>query len=93
MTKLTIKQRVLKALSSGKIEIHPHARKRLCEKDLIDTDVFAALRNGIHDPSKDSIIRGNWRYRISGKAVDGKDLSLAIELGDQPDLLIITVIN
>ena len=93
MGDLTVRQRIRKALCVGRIEVHPHAAKRLREKGMIDADVIAALGNGWHEPSKDSIVQGNWRYRINGRSVDGKFLSLAIELEDSPDLLIVTVIN
>lgn len=86
-----LKRCLRQAVKADKFVIIQHALDRMAERGFISSDVRRALRSGVHDTSKDDVVRGKWRYRIRGKTVDGKDIKLGVEV--EGVVIVVTVIG
>ena len=68
-----------------------HAQQRMIERGFTAPDVECVLRQGVHCPYLDELVRGEWRYRICGRSTDGRTMHLAVVI-DQ-SVIVVTVIG
>jgi|GEM_PF-1094131 hypothetical protein len=86
-------------LGAGRLRIHPHANKRMAEREVIYFEILQALSHGKHIPKRDRFSREHrkWEYCIEGKTIDSRLLRIGIAFEIVPEtgerLLIITVID
>ena len=86
-------------ITAGNYFFVAHAKKRLTDRDITDTDVLDILENinnkkRKRNKSKDTYISGyqNWNYCIEGNDLDGNKLRIIISF-DNELMLVITVIR
>ena len=91
LSTVELKRRLRQAVEADSFVIVQHALDRMAERGFITADVRRALRSGTHDPSKDAVVGGAWRYRIRGKTIDGRVIGLAVEV--EGIVIVVTVIG
>lgn len=91
LSTVELKKRLREAVEEGSFAIVQHALDRMVQRGFITSDVRRVLRSGVHDPRKDAVVGGIWRYRIAGKTVDGRDIGLAVEVDGT--VVVVTVIG
>jgi hypothetical protein len=85
--KVRAHKRIKKLLDEGEFTIHPHAQKRMREREIFTPDIVNVLKYGTITEVTPS---GNcWRYRFEGKSVEQKSLGCVVEI--QGRILIVTV--
>lgn len=52
------------AQDTGNVFIEPHAKKRMRERNITPTQVYACLRKGVIDEPAHENIRGNWKCTL-----------------------------
>ena len=68
---------VRQCLESGTVIYGFHVKEALKDDDLDILDAAAVLRSGqIYNEPEQDIKSGEWKYRIEGRAVDGKRLAI-----------------
>jgi len=84
-----VKESIKDLWNKNEIEIKPHARKRMTERNITIKDMKNILWYGrLVDYS---MPEGAWRYKLAGKALDNKNGACVVEIEDQ--LIIVTVID
>jgi hypothetical protein len=85
------RQRIRKLWDEGKTEFTTHARENMKKRAIDTPDVWNVIQYGrIIDHSRSSPT-ANWRYTLSGNAVDGKKVKCVVEING--NLIIVTVID
>ncbi len=71
-----------------------HARNRLDQREVTESEVAYVLKNGWHEAQKDQYDdkHKTWKYAIRGKTIDSKELRVVVAFVTS-DLVIITVID
>ena len=83
-------RRIRKLWNEVRVEIKPHAQKRMKNRDLDILDIQYAIRYGrIVSHSQPENL---WRYNVQGKLLDGRRISCIVEI-DTSFLIIISVIS
>lgn len=76
-------------LSNGQITTTKHFRKRLKDRDISMQDALCVLKNGIiRDDPKLDIKVNQWGYKVRGKTIDGKPLSIVVAISRNTNILI-----
>jgi hypothetical protein len=82
------------AIEVSKYYFVQHARNRLDQREVTESEVAYVLRNGWHEAQKDQYDdkHKTWKYAIRGKTIDSRELRVVVVFLI-PDLVIITVID
>lgn len=82
------------ALDDSRYDFVEHALERLELRQVSETEVTHVLRQGRHEKKKDQFDdkHGNWKYAITGKTVDNRELRVVVAFVN-PDMFVITVID
>ena len=82
-------RRIQRLWKEGSVEIVQHAQERMAERDLDIHDIYRIIESGrITEISRP---HAQWRYKISGKSVEGKRAACVVEIDGR--LIIITVVD
>jgi hypothetical protein len=83
-------RRIKRLWDEGNFILHPHARRRMAERELDALDIQYIIRYGqITEHSKPECL---WRYKVQGKALDGRKASVLVEI-DIHSLIVVTVLG
>ena len=79
----------------GNYVLLKHARERGYERSITEPEWLFVLRNGWHEKRKDQYddFHQAWSYSIRGKTVDERELRVIVSFDDDPQMLIITLID
>lgn len=83
-------RRIKRLWDEGNFILHPHARKRMTERDLDVLDIQHIIRYG--QVTDHSMPKDLWRYKVVGKALDNRKASALIEI-DIHSLIVVTVLG
>jgi hypothetical protein len=87
-----LKKVLREAVNEGRVVyVKPHAETRMSERGFTRPDVERALKSGSHNEQKSGYQNGQWRYRITGKTVDGNSIEVAVEVTHQ--VVVVTVMG
>ena len=80
---------------NGNYVLLKHARERGFQRGITEPEWLYVLRNGWHEKRKDQFddFHQAWSYAIRGKTVDQRDLRVVVSFGENPQMLIITLID
>ena len=81
------------ARDTANVFIEPHAKKRMRERNITATQVYACLRNGVIDEPAHENIRGNWKCTLRHQhAGDRVRLAAAIEKDESGDWIAVVTV-
>ena len=81
MGKAEALKKVKLILRTGNVIFTGHARQRMKQRGFDAQDVEHVLKNGaIYKEAEPHPGTGKWNYNIEGKALDGNDLRVTIEI-------------
>ena len=81
------------AQDTGNVFIEPHAKKRMKQRGITQTQVYACLRKGAIDEPAHANIRGNWKCTLRHQhAGDTVRLAAAIEKDDSGDWIAVVTV-
>ncbi len=82
------------AAQSGKVLYSGHANERMKQRGIIKPEVEYVLKNGHHEPRKDTFNEKEkaWDYSIRGKTVDKRNLRIIVAVVS-PGVFVITTID
>lgn len=73
------------------MEQHPHFKKALKDDGLDYVSIFPVLRKGrIHSQPEFDARFQEWRYKVEGREIDGKWVSIVFCFPEPTDTLLIT---
>jgi len=85
-----ILQRIRQRIINRNYYLSSHAEEEMWEDYLERVDVENAILKGVIDMKMTQDIRGT-RYRIEGKAIDGRSIHVICRYNENSELVIITV--
>lgn len=90
-----IYQIVYKALKNGTLRYSQHAHERMRERNITVSDVKDVIIYGKREEGLDELDKSKkfWRYSIRNSNVDGRDLSISLDIEDHPTAVIVTVMQ
>lgn len=81
------------AQKSENVFIEPHAMKRMKQRNITPTQVYACLRKGVIDESAHANIRGNWKCTLRHQhAGDLVRLTAVIEKDENGDWIAVVTV-
>ena len=81
------------AKDTGNVFIEPHAKKRMKQRSITPTQVYACLRKGVIDEPAHENIRGNWKCTLRHQhAGDLVRLAAAIEKDESGDWIAVVTV-
>lgn len=81
------------AQDTGNVFIEPHAKKRMRERNITPTQVYACLRKGVIDEPAHENIRGNWKCTLRHQhAGDLVRLATVIEKDDNGEWIAVVTV-
>ena len=86
---------VSRRAEQGNYVILRHARERGIQRNITEPEWLYVLRNGWHEKRKDQYDEAHqaWSYSIRGKTLDERELRVIVSFDDDPQMLIITLID
>ncbi len=82
-------QRIKELWKEGEVEIKPHAKDRMRERDIYTTDMENVIRYGrVMQHSRPKTL---WRYVVEGPSVDSGPIGCVVEIDGR--LIIVTVVD
>ena len=86
---------VRQSAEDGNYVLLRHARERSDERAITEPEWLYVLRNGYHEKRKDQYDKYHqaWAYSIRGKTVDERDLRVVVSFDEDPQMLIVTLID
>jgi hypothetical protein len=84
--RVRVHRRIKRLLAEGEIQIHPHAQKRMRERNILTPDILNVLKYGTITEITPS--GSCWRYRLEEKTVEQKSLGCVVEINGR--MLIVT---
>ena len=90
-----LRQEVRQCAEDGNYVLLKHARERGFERGITEPEWLYVLRNGWHEKRKDQYddFHESWSYSIRGKTVDERELRVIVSFDDDPQMLIVTLID
>jgi hypothetical protein len=83
-----VTRRIRRLLAQGDLEIKPHARRRMDERNYLVGDIIYLLRLGIVVSHR--FEKGAWRWKVRGVTVERKSATCVVEIDGL--LIVVTVI-
>ena len=81
------------AQDTGNVFVEPHAKKRMRERNITPTQVYACLRKGVIDEPAYENIRGNWKCTLRHQhAGDLVRLAAVIEKDDNGEWIAVVTV-
>ncbi len=88
LTPKELRRAIRDCLESGSVVFSGHSRRRMEERNIIETDVVNVLENGRALPEPEWM-NWHWRYRIETQNI-GVVITFEPEAGDIDELIIVT---
>ncbi len=84
---------LMKMVSDLPIRYTMHALERMRERKILQVAVSQMLRGKtgqrMHDPARDELERGRWKYRIHGADIDHHPIGVAVAI--ENEVVVVTV--
>jgi hypothetical protein len=78
-------------IEHGNVIFTPHAKVEMKNGNFTSQDIIEILENGKITNKKFDDKRGNWKYRIDGKDIDGIDGAVITAIISDSEQIIVTV--
>ncbi len=77
----------------GKVILSRHAQQRMQERNVTAEDISFSIKNGIINAEPEIHIKtGRWTYRVEGKDVNERVMSLLIDVYEEDVIIIILTV-
>jgi hypothetical protein len=83
------------ALKQGALRYSEHALLRMDQRNISIFEIELIIKYGTHEPSLDEFDEKYhyWRYVIRNRDVDDRDLAISVDIEEDPDVIIVTVMQ
>jgi hypothetical protein len=83
-------KRIKEIIDYGHVILTPHVRERMKNRNFTDIDIIHVLENGAVTGEEFDDLRNNWKYRVSGKDIEGESGVVITAIVDYDRQVIVT---